>query len=197
MRLNAKWIYLPILSVTLLISGCGVPAYSELNTPYVGYRENQMNDDHALALKLQDKIKSTYGKNAATLVVVDHYNVLLLGEVESQTTKEQIGAMITAIPVVQTFWDYTTIATIPKLKDDASLTKKAQLRIKSENNIAIEEINATVVDGVAYITGNIKIDQIRNLNQAIAGIYSLDGINKVINLTKETKYGSNSDNAYN
>ena len=197
MRLNAKWLCFPILCVTSLLSGCADPAYANLNTPYVGYRENQMNDDHSLSVKLHDIVKSSYGIKADTLVVVDHYNVLLLGEVDSQATKDQISAMITGTPVVQTYWDYTTIAAKPKLFDDSSLTKKAQLRIKSENNIAIEEINATVVAGVAYITGNYKIDQVRNLNQAIAGIYSIDGISKVINLTRQTKYGSNSDNAYN
>lgn len=177
------------LLTTLLLFGCAGPAYHELNHPYTGPHENQLKDDADLCVKLQDIIDSSYKKLAATKVSCDHYNVLLTGQVSGQDTKDRIGDMIKGQPVVKKYWDYTTINGNPKLHFDSDITKEAQLRIENEENITLEDTQTIAVEGVVYVIGNIKVDEIGNLNKALNGIYSINGVYKVLNLTQITPYG--------
>jgi osmotically-inducible protein OsmY len=184
-------ILLAVLFLVIGLTGCGVtdPFDPTYDTPFAGTLKNEADDNTALGIKIQHMIEASYPKSAATVVLCDHFNVLVAGEVNSQATKDKIGDMIKAIPSVKDYHDYMTIQAIkPKLYDNATATKAAQLRINNENNISLEHVKVVVVAGVAYVMGNIKPNQTKNMNNALEGIYSVEGVNQVINLTKVTPY---------
>lgn len=171
--------------------GCSVPTFADLNYPYTGRAENQMRDDSELSAKIDTIIKERYSKSAVAIkVVADHYNVLLLGQVDSQDTKNVLSQLIKNEPSVKQYWDYTTINTTPILHEDSAINKKALLRIKDEDNITLDSLQTATVDNVVYILGNIQADEVDNMDSAITGINAITGVVKVVNLTQVAIYAT-------
>lgn len=173
-------------------SGCAavVPGYADLNYPYTGDVENQLKDDSELNTKIQNMIAQNYFKSSAAVkVIIDHYNVLIVGEVDSQDTKNSISQLIKNQPSVKQYWDYTSVsAAAPVLSENTSINKKVQSRIASEDNITLDNLQTVTIGSVVYILGNVRTDELDNLNSAITGINSIDGVSKVINLTQIIPY---------
>ena len=183
MHLSKKIFGLLILG-TILLCGCSTSGYAQLNNERTGSLENQIQDDVRLAKKIENQIKHVYPKKSAILVVSERYNILLLGEVDSQATKDGINQIVSRQLMVKKTWDYTKISNTPKLKDTSSLTDDARERINKEPNINLDHLQVVSVDNIIYIMGNIRVNEEVNLRQAIDGISSLDGVNSVINLVQ-------------
>lgn len=173
-------------------SGCAavVPGYADLNYPYNGDAQNQLKDDNELNTKIKNMIAQNYFKSAAAVkVITDHYNVLIVGEVDSQDTKNSINQLIKNQSSVKQYWDYTSISTtVPVLFENNSINKKVQLRIASEDNITLDQLQTVTIGSVVYILGNVRTDELDNLNSAVDGINSIEGVSKVINLTQIVPY---------
>ncbi|MBP9742743.1 MAG: BON domain-containing protein [Burkholderiales bacterium] len=179
------------VGIALIQLGCSVPAFANLNYPYTGRAENQMRDDSELSVKIETEIKERYLKSSVAIkVVADHYNVLLLGQVDSQDTKNSLSQLIKNEPSVKQYWDYTTISTAPMLHENAAVNKKALLRIKDEDNITLDSLQTATVDNVVYILGNIQAEEIDNMDSAITGINAIAGVVKVVNLTQVATYAT-------
>ena len=173
------------------LASCGVPNPYNPNyeNPFTGTLKNEDGDNIALASKFQDAIHDGYSESAAVVVVTDHFNVLIAGEVNSQAVKDKIGDMIKNNRAVKNYYDYTTIQAVkPTLHYNKTATKTAQLRVDNENNISQQNIKVVVVSSTAYVIGNIKPDQTKDLKSAIDGIYAVEGVNQVVNLTKIKSY---------
>ena len=190
MLLNFKKIVMLCLTIGS-ITGCAVsnPFDPDYDKPFTGTSANEIKDNIDLANKIQKMIEDNYPKSAATVVLCDHFNVLVAGEVNSIATKDKIGEMVKGIPSIKSYNDYMTIQPIdPKLHKNTKATETAQLRINNENNISMENLKVVVVSGAAYVMGNIKPNQTQNLKSAIDGIYSIEGVTLVVDLTKITTY---------
>jgi osmotically-inducible protein OsmY len=189
--MSSKFGVLVLLSLGIVV-GCGVPNPYNPNyeNPYKGAQMNNTNDNKVLAQKIQNILDDTYSKSADTVVLADHFNVLVAGEVDSEATKNKIADTIKGIPSVKEYNDYLTVQALkPTLYKNKIATKNAQLRIDNQANISLEHLQVVVVAGSAYVIGNIKPDQVKDLNSAINGIYSVDGVTNVVNLTKIIPYG--------
>lgn len=192
MRSFAKTLCFSTLLANLVLTGCTiVPPWADLNYPYQTALQNQTDDDAQLSQKLQDMISASYPSTyAAVQVMTDHYNVLITGQVDSQATRDKIDSLVKAQPIVRDYYNYTTIHAAPKLYYNNSLAQKARDRIAAETNITIDSVHATSVENVVYVMGEIKQDEGVNIERVLAGIYAIPGVNKVVNLTTVTAYGT-------
>ncbi len=188
--MSSKFGVLLLLSLGVVV-GCGVPNPYNPNyeNPYKGAQINNTDDNKVLAQKIQNVLDDTYSDSADTVVLADHFNVLVAGEVDNEATKNKIADTIKGIPSVKEYNDYLTVQAVkPTLYKNKTATKNAQLRIDNQANISLQHLQVVVVAGSAYVMGNIKPDQVKDLNAAIDGIYSIEGVNNVVNLTKITTY---------
>jgi osmotically-inducible protein OsmY len=182
--------FIVLLSLGVVV-GCGVPNPYNPNYeyPYKGMQANNIDDNKVLSQKIQNILDDKYSKSADTVVLADHFNVLVAGEVDSETTKDKIAETIKAIPSVKEYNDYLTVNAVkPKLYKNKIATKNAQLRVNNQADISLEHLQVVVVADSAYIMGDIKPEQIKDLNSAIDGIYAVEGVNNVVNLTNVTPY---------
>ena len=193
--MSLKFGVLALLSLGVVV-GCGVPNPYNPNYEnlYKGAQINNTDDNQVLVQKIQNVLDETYSKSADTVVLADHFNVLVAGEVDSEATKTKIADTIKKIPSVKEYNDYLTVQAVkPTLYKNKKATKIAQLRINNQANISLEHLQVIVIASSAYLMGNIKPEQVKDLNSVIDGIYSVEGVDNVVNLTKIIPYANTGD----
>lgn len=165
------------------LSSCGTPpSYADLTPTYSTSAENVRNDNSNLGVKLQNKITEYY-PGSKVKVYADNFSVLILGQVKTTNIKNEVTALVKSEPNVKDVWNYLTVNPKPKFSMDSGLTDKVHERIASEKNINPDNIVAEAADGVVYLMGS-NIGNLTYLDRAIRGIYAIDGVSKVINLTR-------------
>lgn len=171
------------LGVTVLLTGCPSSYYSQIPDPFISSHQNQLTDSLRYEDKLQDMIDKQFADAAKVKVIVNHFNVLVVGEVNSDSTQDKLNDLIKNQINTRELWDYTEVASKPKLKENTSLAKKVSSRLSDEKDLNLDDISVTVVDGVAYILGT-NFGDITHLTYAIRGVYAIEGIKSVVNLAK-------------
>jgi len=171
------------LGVAVLLTACPSSYYSQVPEPFISNHENQIADSEHYQTKLQDLVNKQFANNAKVKVVVNHFNVLVVGQVANQDTQVKLDAFIKNQTDTRTFWDYADIAATPSLKENSRLAKKVTERLASEQDLNLDDISVTVVDGTAYILGT-NFGDITHLTYAIRGVYAIEGIKGVVNLAK-------------
>ena len=88
--LKQRYLFALLAGVGMLATGCSTEASfkvdSALTAPYITDSENQRDDAQALSERLDDVLDAQIPTNKIK-VVVDHYNVLLVGQVASNHAK--------------------------------------------------------------------------------------------------------------
>ena len=169
---------------SLLLWGCStiasVKVSDQLTSPYITNADNQHADDQTLRNRLQDNLDDAISSNAIR-VVVDNNNVLLVGQVSSQSDKDQATVECKKHPAVTKVFNYLTIAAKPSLNINSSITKESVARLARQNDIRGKYVNIITVDHIVYVMGT-NVGNLTALQTAIDGIYSIDGVKKVVNL---------------
>ena len=101
-------------------------------------------------------------------------------------TKTQIIDLIKRQAITRQIWDYTTIQPEPKLNYNSKIADKAQDRLNTEYNVTNDNVTAVAIDNVVYILGAINIANKVNLDNAMPGVYAIDGVIKVVSLVQYT-----------
>ena len=171
----------------MLATGCSTEAPFKVNAsltaPYITDSENQKDDGQALSERLDDVLDAQIPTNKIK-VVVDHYNVLLVGQVASNTDKATAETICKKWPSTQKIFNYLTVNAQPSLNMNSSITSDATKRISMQYDIEPTAITVTTVDNVVYIMGT-NIGNLSALDEAIKGIYSISNVNKVVNLEQK------------
>ena len=173
-----------ILSFSLLLFGiyaCSTPAYDNLNVSYTTNRENLNTDNANLTKKLSDKIKAIY-PDAQIKIDANDFNVLILGQVKSSKIKDRITDLAENERNVKDVWNYLTVNPRPHFAINSSLIDKVEARLLLEKNINPQNVMIEAVGGTVYLIGT-NIGNLTYFDRAIRGIYSLEGVDTVINLT--------------
>jgi len=179
---------LPFIWISLgLIGGaCSTEASykvtTQLTSPYITDEDNKRNDDDQLREQLQDKLTTQLAKSQLR-VIVDHGNVLLVGQVVTTNDRSQASAICYTIPVVKKIFNYLTVAAKPSLNLNSSLANKAKNRITVQDDIYSPNLQVIAVAGVIYLMGS-NIGNLTALQAAIEGIYTYPGVTRVINLVQ-------------
>jgi osmotically-inducible protein OsmY len=179
----SKKLFAGLVLLTLL-SSCADPEYIHLNMPYNSAANNQLTDDKHFTKKLQELVDANYSESASVRVISDYFDVLIVGEIKDVDTENHIATLIKSQQPIKKYFDYTVINEKPELLLDNSLNKKVQFRISQQLNITLIRLHSIVVNGVVYITGHIDENETDDLNTTISAIYTIPGVNKVVNLVQ-------------
>lgn len=197
--MNLGKLILFITGSGLFLAGCATDAAykvsSELTAPFVTDADNQAKDDQ----DLQGKLKSTYKQQivgSAIDVVVCKGDVLLIGQVLTSADMDKATSIAKQNPAATEVFNYLTIGAIkPVLNSEPSLARKALTRIQAQNDLDGRYIRTAAVGGVVYILGS-NVGNLSSLNQAIKGIYAMDGVSKVVNLVQPGDLDYSSSDKY-
>jgi osmotically-inducible protein OsmY len=148
--------------------------------PFTSNAETQEIDNSLYAKKLQKLVDKEFPK-ADLKIASDHFNILIVGQVDSQGTKEAVVELIKKQQAVREVFDYTTITENPSYDSSSSIVYKVQERLSKEPDIISKRITVIYADGVIYLMGT-NIGDLSHLARAIKGIYVIEGVTKVVNL---------------
>lgn len=182
-----KHLLVLLAGLSVFVTGCSTEASfkvnADLTAPYITDVENQRSDDLALASRLEEVLKSQI-PTSKLKVVADHYNVLLVGQVASNTDKATAESICKKWPSTQKIFNYLTVAPQPSLNTNSSISKEAMRRVDMQYDVDSNAIIITTVDNVVYLMGT-NVGNLTALNDIIKGIYSIDDVNKVVNLEQK------------
>ncbi len=182
-----KHLLVLLTGLSVFVTGCSTEASfkvnADLTAPYITDVENQRSDDLALASRLEEVLKSQI-PTSKLKVVADHYNVLLVGQVASNTDKATAESICKKWPSTQKIFNYLTVAPQPSLNTNSSISKEAMRRVDMQYDVDSNAIIITTVDNVVYLMGT-NVGNLTALNDIIKGIYSIDDVNKVVNLEQK------------
>lgn len=152
----------------------------ELTSPYVTDAENQRNDDTALEKRLNN-ILSDQLPQSKIKVVSAGFDILLVGEVLSNSDKVQAETICKKWPGTKQVFNYLEVSDQPKLDVSSSTADDVRNRIASQYDINVNNLKVTAVGGVVYIMGT-NIGNLTALQEAIKGVYTMPNVHKVVNL---------------
>ena len=189
--MNSMTRLLVIVSPLLLtLAGCSTNPTTkisdQLTSPYLTNLDNQRTDDKMLRNKLQDQLDDEI-KNSAIKVVVDHDNVLLVGQVASQSDSNQATVLCKQSSSVNKVFNYLTVAAKPSLNINSSVNNDAQDQLDTQIDIQGKRLTVITVDHVVYIMGT-NIGNLTSLDYAIKGINNIEGVNQVVNLVQKGNF---------
>lgn len=176
--------FLLLCTMVGIITACSTEASFKVNqqltSPYVTDAENQRNDDAALEKRLSGIISDQLPQSKIK-VVVTNFDVLLIGEVVSNSDKVQAETICKRWPGTKQVFNYLEVSDMPQINVSSSLADSVKDRISSQYDINITNIKVTAVDGVVYIMGT-NIGNLTALQEAIKGVYTMPEVHKVVNL---------------
>lgn len=181
MRLIARNVFV-VLLVNILLIGCAIPSYADLNPPYTSNEENLDADNLNMTKKIGEQIELLL-PSAEVKVASSNFNVLIIGEVASQSDKDKLTSVVKGQRDVKKVWNYTTVSSSPHLYYNSRLVKEVRARIALEKNIAPDQIIVNAVGNTVYLLGT-NIGNLTYLKKSIRGIYTIDGVSQVVNLTQ-------------
>lgn len=155
----------------------------QLTAPYVTDTDNQNNDDKALEKRLNN-ILSDQLPQSKIKVVVDRFNVLLVGQVLSNGDKLQAETICKKWPGTKQVFNYIDVSDQPTLDTSSSISSDAIARIKSQYDVNSDNLKVITVDNIVYIMGT-NVGNLTALDTAIKGIYTIPKVRKVINLEQK------------
>lgn len=173
-----------LISAGIALSACSTTATthvaSNLTSPFLTDQDNQRSDDTALENRLKDDLDRQIPGNKIKVVVTND-DVLLVGQVATAAAKTQAANICENSPSAREVFNYLTVNPYPALNTNSSITNDAKNRLDKQNDLNSDLIKVVTVDDVVYIMGS-NVGNLNSLKKAINGIYSIDNVQKVVNL---------------
>jgi osmotically-inducible protein OsmY len=173
-----------LFSASIALSACSTNATtrvaSNLTSPFLTDQDNQRSDDTALEGRLKDDLDRQLPGNKIK-VVVTNGDVLLVGQVATAAAKTKATSICESSPSAEEIFNYLTVNAKPSLNTNSSITSDAVNRLDKQNDLNSDLIKVVTVDDVVYIMGT-NVGNLNSLRKAINGIYSIDNVQKVVNL---------------
>lgn len=140
-------------------------------------------DDQSLSGKAKDIANAIDSKGSYTFSA---YNgkILLAGQVPNQYDKDSIGAAVQKMNNISGVWNYLTVGknqSIGQISTDTYLTSAAKSRLIAQKDVNTNNIKVVTCNGVVYLMGRDAGSK-TEINGAIGGIRSIDGVKDVVNL---------------
>lgn len=190
MQIKLKSLIVPVIAGALLV-GCASGYYSQVPEPFTSNFETQQIDNENYQDKLQNLVDKNF-KKAEVKIVTNHFNVLIVGEVESSGTKVALNQFIKHQQNTKKIFDYSIVNPKPSLHTSSFLASDIRDRLAQEPDISVDNMSITVVSGVAYLMGT-NVGNLTHLDRAIKGVDAIDGVKQVVNLVQPGVYDYNLD----
>lgn len=137
-------------------------------------------EDEGIEMKGGRRISEKFGSNVHVNVTSFNRNVLLTGEVPSETVKKEIANLVTGVENVRNITNEIAVGEISSFmsrSNDALITSKVKGRFMDAGKFQINHVKVVTENGVVYLLGLVN----RQEAQSAADIASsTGGVNKVV-----------------
>jgi osmotically-inducible protein OsmY len=137
-------------------------------------------EDQGIELKSNRRINEIMGSNVHLNVTSFNRNVLLTGEVPSESVKNEIEQSVRGVEHVRSVTNEIAVAPISSFtsrSNDALITSKVKGRFMDGGRFQITHVKVVTEDSVVYLLGIVNADEARS---AVDIARSTNGVRKVV-----------------
>ena len=137
-------------------------------------------EDQGIELKSNRRINEIMGSNVHVNVTSFNRNVLLTGEVPSESVKKEIEQSVRVVEHVRSVTNEIAVAPISSFtsrSNDALITSKVKGRFMDGGRFQITHVKVVTEDSVVYLLGIVNADEARS---AVDIARSTNGVRKVV-----------------
>lgn len=137
-------------------------------------------EDEGIEMKGGRRITEKFGSNVHVNVTSFNRNVLLTGEVPSETVKKEIGNLVTGVENVRNITNEIAISEISSFmsrSNDVLITSKVKGRFMDAGKFQINHVKVVTENGVVYLLGLVNRQEAQS---AVDIASSTSGVNKVV-----------------
>ena len=137
-------------------------------------------EDQGIELKSNRRINEIMGSNVHVNVTSFNRNVLLTGEVPSESVKKEIEQSVRGVEHVRSVTNEIAVAPISSFtsrSNDALITSKVKGRFMDGGRFQITHVKVVTEDSVVYLLGIVNADEAQS---AVDIARSTNGVRKVV-----------------
>ncbi len=137
-------------------------------------------EDEGIEMKGGRRISEKFGSNVHVNVTSFNRNVLLTGEVPSETVKKEIANLVTGVENVRNITNEIAVGEISSFmsrSNDALITSKVKGRFMDAGKFQINHVKVVTENGVVYLLGLVNRQEAQS---AVDIASSTSGVNKVV-----------------
>jgi osmotically-inducible protein OsmY len=137
-------------------------------------------EDQGIELKSNRRINEIMGSNVNVNVTSFNRNVLLTGEVPSESVKKEIEQSVRVVEHVRSVTNEIAVAPISSFtsrSNDALITSKVKGRFMDGGRFQITHVKVVTEDSVVYLLGIVNADEAQS---AVDIARSTNGVRKVV-----------------
>jgi osmotically-inducible protein OsmY len=137
-------------------------------------------EDEGIETKGGRRISEKFGSNVHVNVTSFNRNVLLTGEVPSETVKKEIGNLVMGVENVRNITNEIAVNEISSFmsrSNDALITSKVKGRFMDAGKFQINHVKVVTEGGVVYLLGLVNRQEAQS---AVDIASSTNGVNKVV-----------------
>lgn len=137
-------------------------------------------EDEGIEMRGGKRISEKFGGNVHVNVTSFNRNVLLTGEVPSESIKREIGGLVTGVENVRNITNEIAVAGVSSFmsrSNDALITSKVKGRFMDAGKFQINHVKVVTENGVVYLLGLVKREEAQS---AVEIASSTNGVKKVV-----------------
>ena len=168
-------------------SGCAILVAAGVATVGTGVAVSQdrrtggmLVEDQNIESKSNRRISEKMGDNAHVNVTSFNRNVLLTGEVSSESARKEIEQAVKSVEHVRNVVNeiaVTPVSSFTSRSNDALITSKVKGRFMDGGKFQINHVKVITEDSVVYLLGIINTDE---AGSAVDIARSINGVRKVV-----------------
>ena len=137
-------------------------------------------EDEGIEMRGGRRISEKFGSNVHVNVTSFNRNVLLTGEVPSESVKKEIGNLVAGVENVRNITNEVAVGEISSFmsrSNDALITSKVKGRFMDAGKFQINHVKVVTENGVVYLLGMVNRQEAQS---AVDIASSTSGVNKVV-----------------
>lgn len=137
-------------------------------------------EDEGIEMRGGRRISEKFGSNVHVNVTSFNRNVLLIGEVFSESVKKEIGNLVAGVENVRNITNEVAVGEISSFmsrSNDALITSKVKGRFMDAGKFQINHVKVVTENGVVYLLGMVNRQEAQS---AVDIASSTSGVNKVV-----------------
>ena len=137
-------------------------------------------EDEGIEMRGGRRISEKFGSNVHVNVTSFNRNVLLTGEVPSESVKKEIGNLVAGVENVRNITNEVVVSEISSFmsrSNDALITSKVKGRFMDAGKFQINHVKVVTENGVVYLLGMVNRQEAQS---AVDIASSTSGVNKVV-----------------
>ena len=137
-------------------------------------------EDEGIEMRGGKRISEKFGGSVHVNVTSFNRNVLLTGEVPSESIKREVGGLVTGVENVRNITNEIAVAGVSSFmsrSNDALITSKVKGRFMDAGKFQINHVKVVTENGIVYLLGLVKREEAQS---AVEIASSTSGVKKVV-----------------